>query len=181
MKKFLLYFFGICCILGSIVGFSQYGVANGVICIIIGLVLIGSARAAGSSGHSAESDSLSDTAVESPAQPIKTISFSVAGVTFDNESGKLRSRQTILRKIFFSDPPFDSDYEVRLERYLYNGDPAYYVYVGDYIIGNVPKEFVPYLENNIDRPYVIKDFETYGGGNDKHYGAKMIVKYTDIE
>lgn len=180
MKKFLLYFFGVCCILGSIVGFSQYGVANGVTCIIIGLVLIGSARASGSAEHSAESNSLSDTAVES-AQPTKTISFSVAGVTFDNESGKLRSRQTILRKIYFSDPPFDSDFEVRLERYFYNGDPAYYVYVGDYIIGNVPKEFVPYLESNIDRPYVIKDFEAYGGGNGKNYGAKMVVKYTDIE
>ena len=44
MKKFLLYFFGICCVISSVVGFIQYGILNGVTCLIIGVVLISLAR-----------------------------------------------------------------------------------------------------------------------------------------
>ncbi len=94
----------------------------------------------------------------------KTITFDVAGVTFNNESGRLRSRQTILKKISFCDPPFDSGYAARLERYLYNDEPAYYVYVNDYIVGNVPKGFIPYLEKNAGRPYIVEYFKVHGGG-----------------
>lgn len=76
-------------------------------------------------------------------------------------------------------PPYDSEYEVRLERYFYNGSPAYYVYAGEYIVGNVPKEFVPHLEENIDRRYVVDYFHAYGGGQGKNFGAEMKIKYID--
>lgn len=85
----------------------------------------------------------------------------------------------ILRKILFKDPPYDSEYEVRLERYFYNGSPAYYVYAGEYVVGNVPKEFVPYLEENIDRRYVVDYFHVYGGGQGKNFGSEMKIKYID--
>ena len=125
----------------------------------------------------------SPEAVQPQSQPqrTKTITFDVAGVTFNNESGRLRSRQTILKKISFCDPPFDSGYAARLERYLYNDEPAYYVYVNDYIVGNVPKGFIPYLEKNAGRPYIVEYFKVHGGGKKKYYGAEMRIKYTDIE
>ena len=161
MKKFLLYFFGICCVISSVVGFIQYGILNGVTCLIIGVVLISLAR---QPSDPAAVDS--PEAVQPQSQP--------------QRSGRLRSRQTILKKISFCDPPFDSGYAARLERYLYNDEPAYYVYVNDYIVGNVPKGFIPYLEKNAGRPYIVEYFKVHGGGKKKYYGAEM-RKYTDIE
>lgn len=178
MKKFLLYFFGICCVISSVVGFIQYGILNGVTCLIIGVVLISLAR---QPSDPAAVDSPEAVQPQSQPQRTKTITFDVAGVTFNNESGRLRSRQTILKKISFCDPPFDSGYTARLERYLYNDEPAYYVYVNDYIVGNVPKGFIPYLEKNAGRPYIVEYFKVHGGGKKKYYGAEMRIKYTDIE
>ena len=111
----------------------------------------------------------------------KSNSFSVAGVTFSNESGKIRSRQTILRRILFNDPPFDCDHVVTLEKYTFENEPAFYVKVNDYIIGNVPKEFVPYVYYNFDRPYKIVDFQVYGGQNGKKFGASLKMVYLDVE
>lgn len=111
----------------------------------------------------------------------KSNSFSVAGVTFSNESGKIRSRQTILRRILFNDPPFDCDHVVTLEKYTFENEPAFYVKVNDYIIGNVPKEFVSYVYYNFDRPYKIVDFQVYGGQNGKKFGASLKMVYLDVE
>lgn len=111
----------------------------------------------------------------------KSNSFSVAGVTFSNESGKIRSRQTILRRILFNDPPFDCDHVVTLEKYTFENEPAFYVKVNGYIIGNVPKEFVPYVYYNFDRPYKIVDFQVYGGQNGKKFGASLKMVYLDVE
>ena len=88
MKKIILYFLGICCMLSSAVGFMKYGVGNGIACIVIGLILLSCARSSGS-----------DSVAASPApessvpetQKTKSIEFPIAGVTFENESGKLRS------------------------------------------------------------------------------------------
>lgn len=110
---------------------------------------------------------------------VKSNSFYVAGVTFSNESGKIRSRQTILRRILFNDPPFDCDHIVTLEKYIYENEPAFYVKVNDYIIGNVPKEFIPYVDFNFDRPYKIVDFQVYGGQNGKKFGASLKMVFLD--
>ena len=177
MKKFLLYFFGICCIFSSIYVVAQYGIFNGIVCIIIGIVLISLAR------HTDADNTPVDTVSHNDEQPqkTKTITFDVAGVSFSNETGRIRSRQTLLKKIYYSDPPFDLEYIVRLERYLYNNEPAYYVYVNDYIVGNVPKEFIPYFEKNIGRPYIVEYFNVHGGGEGKYYGAEVKIRYTDLE
>lgn len=98
MKKFLLYFFGICCVISSVVGFIQYGILNGVTCLIIGVVLISLAR---QPSDPAAVDSPEAVQPQSQPQRTKTITFDVAGVTFNNESGRLRSRQTILKKFPF--------------------------------------------------------------------------------
>ena len=162
----------------SAVGFMKYGVGNGIACIVIGLILLSFARSSGSGSDSGAASPAPESSVPE-TQKIKSIEFPIAGVTFENESGKLRSRQSILRKILFKDPPYDSEYEVRLERYFYNDSPAYYVYAGEYVVGNVPKEFVPYLEENIDRRYVVDYFHVYGGGQGKNFGAEMKIKYIE--
>lgn len=97
MKKFLLYFLGICCVISSVVGFIQYGILNGVTCLIIGVVLISLAR---QPSDPAAVDAPENVQPQSQPQRTKTITFDVAGVTFSNESGRLRSRQTILKKNF---------------------------------------------------------------------------------
>lgn len=98
MKKFLLYFFGICCVISSVVGFIQYGILNGVTCLIIGVVLISLAR---QPSDPVAVDAPENVQPQSQPQRTKTITFDVAGVTFSNESGRLRSRQTILKKFPF--------------------------------------------------------------------------------
>ena len=35
MKKIILYFLGICCMISSVVGFMKYGVGNGIACVLI--------------------------------------------------------------------------------------------------------------------------------------------------
>lgn len=82
-----------------------------------------------------------------------------------------------IQKICFSDPPFDCDRAVELERYFFNDQPAYYVKVNGFVIGNVPAEFVPILDENSDREYEIQDFHVYGGGNKKKFGAELKVMY----
>ena len=68
----------------------------------------------------------------------------VAGVTFKN--GR-KSRQTILKKIFFRDEPFNKDecHSCTLRRGEYEGEPSFAVCVHDDIIGFIPKEKVQYF------------------------------------
>ena len=87
---------------------------------------------------------------------------------------------------FVPDNPFFGRYYSKIRRTIQNMKSdlkdiftAYYVYAGEYIVGNVPKEFVPHLEENIDRRYVVDYFHVYGGGQGKNFGAGMKIKYID--
>ncbi len=188
MKKIFVSILGIMFLLGGIITFLLYGMHSGqAVLMIIGVLLLFSLKA--KPDPQKDADSL--PRVESNPQhdikfnpaanrDTKSISFSVAGVTFTNESGKLRSRQTILRRILFRDPPFDCNPVITLEKYTYEGDPAYYVKVNDYIIGNVPKEFVSHVDINADRPYKIDDFQVYGGQRGKKFGASLKIVFLDV-
>lgn len=181
-RKSVSIFWGIMFILGGFVGLAQYGVFSGLVCFVIGVLLLfpfKKKERPEKTGEAAPVGNNTPPVNPSLYRDVKSNSFSVAGVTFSNESGKLRSRQTILRRILFNDPPFDCEHVVTLEKYTYEGEPAYYVKVNDYIIGNVPKEFVPYVDCNFDRPYKITDFEVYGGGNGKKFGASLKMVYLD--
>ncbi len=187
MKRKIVLILGIVSLLCGIITLLLYGMHAGqVTLIIIGVLLLLSLKtksdpqeksASGTEGKPQHDISVNPTA----DRDTKSISFPVAGVTFSNESGKVRSRQTILRRILFRDPPFDCDHVVTLEKYFYEGDPAYYVKVNDYIIGNVPKEFVPHVDTNADRPYKIDDFQVYGGQDGKKFGASLKITFLDIE
>lgn len=107
------------------------------------------------------------------------IKFNVAGVTFKNGS---QSRQTLLRKIKFRDPPFDTNNNyIELSTYEYEGEDAIAVNVNNLQIGNVPKDNVKYLIDNwdrIDRPTAL---DIIGGGTDSegnklNYGATLYIR-----
>lgn len=180
-KKVVL---GILFLLGGFVTFLLYGMHYGqATLLIIGVLFLLPFKA---SAKQAEGTPLPEceenkTTHANPAfyRDVKSNSFPVAGVTFSNENGNLRSRQTILRRILFNDPPFDCEHTVTLEKYFYEGEPAYYVKVNGYIIGNVPKEFIPYVDFNSDRPYKIENFQVYGGGKGKKFGASLKMVFLD--
>lgn len=83
---------------------------------------------------------------ETEEQDENRIQFSVAGVTFSNDDGY--SRQDILKS--FYDNRGYSKKDIKLVPYIYNGENAIYVYARNQIIGNVPKEKVEIILENIN-------------------------------
>lgn len=168
------YIVGILFILSSFVGLVQYGFLNFILCMIAGVILI----AVGKSKRSEQSSSTEAVSTEGNSSGHeKGFTFPVVGVTFKNDDGS--DRQYLLRKLYFKDAPFDVSQDVTLERYLWKGDPAYYVKVNGHIIGNIGADFVWYFEKNANREYKIDNIEVYGG-NDKNYGAEIHGTYLDI-
>ena len=98
----------------------------------------------------------------------------VAGVTFKN--GR-KSRQTILKKIFFRDEPFNKDecHSCTLRRGEYEGEPSFAVCVHDDIIGFIPKEKVQYFYDNFYRCDGITAIRVFS----EHdiIGARVVVRF----
>ena len=70
----------------------------------------------------------------------------IAGVTF--KDGR-KSRQTIIRRLYWKDEPFDkNEAEVVLERGEYEGKPAFAVILNGQKAGYVPAEHVQFIEEN---------------------------------
>ena len=106
------------------------------------------------------------------------IPFKVVGVTFKNEDG--HSRQSILRKLKWGDPPFDGDdIEITIERGEFEGSPAFPIFVNGQQIGNIGKDDIPFFLDRW-RDYIgVISADISGGGTDSEgrsmkYGA--IVK-----
>lgn len=96
------------------------------------------------------------------------VPVTVAGVTFKN--GR-RSRQTILREIYWKDDPYkriDPNKIVELEATTYNGEPAVEVWVHHKQtreqIGYIPREDAAFFSENMYRYASSYGFEVYGGG-----------------
>ncbi len=99
----------------------------------------------------------------------------VAGVTFKN--GR-KSRQTILRKIYFKDEPFDKgDMELSVQRGEWEGKPAFGVFVNGEQIGSIPAEHTQFVADNFSRLEGITNIEVYGGGEGRNYGAEIILRF----
>ena len=98
----------------------------------------------------------------------------VAGVTFKN--GR-KSRQTILKKIFFRDEPFNKDecHSCTLRRGEYEPEPSFAVCVHDDIIGFIPKEKVQYFYDNFYRCDGITAIRVFS----EHdiIGARVVVRF----
>ena len=112
----------------------------------------------------------------SEAKPaFEFLSVKVAGVTFKNGC---KSRQTILRKIHFKDEPFDKGtMELTLQREEWEGKPAFGVYVNGDQLGNIPAEYVSYVNDNFSRLDGIVNIEVYGGGEGRNYGAEITLRF----
>ena len=115
-------------------------------------------------------------APSSEAKPaFEFLSVKVAGVTFKNGRN---SRQTIFRKIHFKDEPVDKGtMELTLQREEWEGKPAFGVYVNGDQIGNIPAEYVSYVNDNFSRLDGIVNIEVYGGGEGRNYGAEITLRF----
>lgn len=114
----------------------------------------------------------------------KTISFRVAGVTFDNDDGT--SRQDILRHLHFGDAPYADDPEdldVEFIETDYQGDPAIEVHINGYQVGHVPKGKVNAMLKAIaSHADTVDSVRIIGGGRKEDgermsYGCEIEVSY----
>lgn len=98
----------------------------------------------------------------------------IAGVTFKDSR---KSRQTIIRRLYWKDEPFDkNEAEVVLERGEYEGKPAFAVILNGQKAGYVPAEHVQFIEENFARCDGVTHIEAYCGANDI-YGAEIIIRF----
>ena len=98
----------------------------------------------------------------------------IAGVTF--KDGR-KSRQTIIRRLYWKDEPFDkNEAEVVLERGEYEGKPAFAVILNGQKAGYVPAEHVQFIEENFARCDGVTHIEAYCGANDID-GAEIIIRF----
>ena len=107
------------------------------------------------------------------------VNFNVAGVTFNNDDGS--SRQYILRKIKFGDPPFEDqdNLTISVRPTEFEGERAYAIEVNGHRIGNAPRAVIPQLDEALNRPdAMVSGFRIVGGGEGYSYGAEMAVRYT---
>lgn len=105
--------------------------------------------------------------------------FQLAGSSFKASDGSYR--QTSLRRAFKKQEDLDPVL-VELERYEYDGAPAYRVYFDDREVGNIPKDVAAELSRMEDSGYTVfgDDCEVYGGPDDdfpdKKFGARVYVR-----
>lgn len=114
-----------------------------------------------------------------------SVTFRVAGTTFDNSDGT--SRQEILRHMKFGDPPWADDPEdlaVTIEEETFDGELALAVYINDYQVGYVPKTLIQKVlraRQSVATCYV-SDVKITGGGTasdgrELSYGCRITLEY----
>ena len=112
-----------------------------------------------------------------PESPYEFLTTKIAGVTL--KDGR-KSRQTILRRLYWKDEPFNKNSaEVTLDRGEYEGKPAFAVLLNDVKAGYVPAEHAQFLEDNFDRCDGVTHIEAYHGANDI-YGAEITIRFRKI-
>ena len=109
----------------------------------------------------------------------EVLDFQLAGSSFKASDGSYR--QTSLRRAFKKQEDLEPVL-VELERYEYDGAPAYRVYFDDREVGNIPKDVAAELSRMEDSGYTVfgDDCEVYGGPDDdfpdKKFGARVYVR-----
>lgn len=122
--------------------------------------------------------------VKSELSKYEFLKIRLVGVTFQNEDGT--SRQEILRKFRFRDPPFNGDTaNVEMVPYEYEGEPAVSVDVNGLRFGHIPKEQAKFLTENIHRIIGVTWIDVIGGGETEegerlYYGAEVTIKLKAI-
>lgn len=154
---------------GSDAGTAAFGLVVGLALGLIGW-LIGRKR----TGKAAPTPSAK---VSSDSSLYDIRKYRVAGVTFQTGKTGHKSRQGILRHMYFKDPPYDNCTIVP-KVYDFEGNPAIGLYVnGDENeqIGNIPAESVQEVLPLMDR-FERADYDVYGGG-DKSYGCVVFLYF----
>lgn len=105
--------------------------------------------------------------------------YKVVGVSFDNADGS--SRQDILKKMHFREPPFNKPFDLELRPYDYEGEQAVAVCAAGQIIGNISRDDLPEVLGSWQRTKDICAIDVYGGGTaydgrELKYGAKITLK-----
>jgi hypothetical protein len=108
--------------------------------------------------------------------------FKVVGVTFNN--GR-RNRQTILRQIYFRDPPYSKKPNITLQKYEFEERPAIAVYANKEQVGNIAEKDLEKILYRWDRYDKVTDFDVYGGGiddegNRRNYGMEIRVRFKKL-
>ena len=127
----------------------------------------------------------SSSPAPAPAADSGSVTFRVAGTTFDNSDGT--SRQEILRHMKFGDPPWADDPEdlaVTIEEETFDGELALAVYINDYQVGYVPKTLIQKVlraRQSMATCYV-SDVKITGGGTasdgrELSYGCSITLEY----
>lgn len=108
--------------------------------------------------------------------------FRISGVTYNNDDGM--SRQELLRRIKFSEPPFENgdSLDVSLKPSTFNGSPCIECRVNGILIGHVPKDKVESVAQAIEKEGAcVSGFRITGGGEIHgkaiNYGVEMAVRY----
>jgi hypothetical protein len=114
------------------------------------------------------------------ASRYEIFTFKIAGVTYKNADR--HSRQAILRRLKFGDPPFDSGtIELELKEYEYEGEPAVGVYLAGEQVGNIAKDDLDTLLPRIDRFVDCISYDVTGGGQRNgeklNYGLKLSLRF----
>ena len=104
--------------------------------------------------------------------------FNVVGVTFKN--GR-KSRQAILRRIRFKDPPYNR-VNFELKQYEFEGAPAYGVFANGEQLGNIAKRDIDKISYRWDRYKDIEAYDVHGGGitssgEARNYGIDIRVRF----
>lgn len=114
------------------------------------------------------------------ASRYEIFTFKIAGVTYKNADR--HSRQAILRRLKFGDPPFDSGaIELELKEYEYEGEPAVGVYLAGEQVGNIAKDDLDTLLPRMDRFVDCISYDVTGGGQRNgeklNYGLKLSLRF----
>ena len=121
-----------------------------------------------------------------PVNPLHSVSFKVAGVSYDNDDGT--SRQEILRHLKFRDEPYaspDEDLMLDFIKTEFDGQLAIEVQINGYQVGFVPRAYIKQVEAAIDSfAWSVDDYAIYGGnigddGEKHNYGCNISISWAE--
>lgn len=104
------------------------------------------------------------------------IDATVAGVTFNTGN---KSRQTILRQIYFKDPPFEKKPKITLEKYKYENEDAVGVFANGVQVGSIARKNLPWVLKYWDHNLRVSTFKVYGG-YEHNWGMSLELKADSI-
>lgn len=107
--------------------------------------------------------------------PYEYCKYRIVGTSFKNDDGT--SRQDIIRDIDCRWNPFHAKAEIRLEKYVYEGEDAIRVLANGRQIGHISREDAKYsVLPQWDRYAGVSDYSILGGGHLK-YGVSIEIMF----